>query len=378
MSLIRQILIIAVLATIATGAYFAWEKYGVSFSADDKSKRRGGAPRVEVAKVEYREFDLTVEAVGSTRARRAVDITPLASGRVTDIVFKPGQKIASNAVLVRLDDEIQRADLKEAEASLEEALSAMQRTTSLNRNSAVAVATVESQAAAVATAEAERDRAVRKLSDRTVRAPFSGIIGFARIELGSRVKEGDVITTLDDLSTVEIEFAVPEALYGRVEIGQQVSATASAFPQREFNGTIGSIDSRIDPVTRAVTVRAVVKNPDRLLPAGMFMHVSVVLDPRRALTVPESALQVQASESFVYALVKSEKGESVTRRKVEVGQRSFGFVEILSGLETGQEVVTQGVHRLREGVLVERAGSEGANKPRGKGKQDGTDSKARS
>jgi membrane fusion protein (multidrug efflux system) len=295
----------------------------------------------------------------------------LTAGRVTSVAFKPGQNVETNAVLIRLDDEIQRADLKEAEARLEEARSAMQRATSLNLNSAVSAATVESQAATVATAEADRDRAVRRFTDRTVRAPFSGVVGFARIELGSRVKEGDVITTLDDLSAVEIEFTVPEAVYGRLQIGQRIEATASAFQQRKFSGDTDSIDSRIDPVARAVTARAVIENPDRLLPAGMFMHVSVVLDPRRALSVPETAVQVAASEHFVFVLNSSDKGESVSRRKVEVGQRGFGHVEILSGLEVGEEVVIRGIHRLRDGAAVKTPGGKGGKKPLDQSKPGG-------
>lgn len=369
MSFLRQLIFIAILALVATGAYFAWGEYGSKSTPEQTSKRRGGDPTVELAKVEFKNFDSAVEAVGSTRAKRAVDITPLAAGRVVEIAFKSGQTVNKNDILVRLDDEIQRADLKEAEAKLDEARSAMKRTTSLNRNSAVATATVESQAATVATAEADLDRAIRRLEDRTIRAPFSGVVGFSRVELGSRVKEGDVITTLDDLSSVEIEFAVPEQLYGRVEIGQKVIATASAFRQREFTGIIGSIDSRIDPVSRSVTARAIIQNPDLVLPAGMFMHVSVVLDPRRSLSVPESAVQVQASESFIYILNNTDKAETVKRRKVDVGQRSFGFVEILSGVEAGEEVVTRGVHRLRDGVKVKRAGNENEKKPRGESKQ---------
>lgn len=354
MSIFRQILIISILVFIGAAGYFTWDKFGSSNSVAEKSKRRNDVVSVEVAQVEIRNLDFTVEAVGSTRARRAVDITPLASGRVIEITFKPGNNVKKNDILVRLDDEIQRADLKEAEAKLEEARSAMVRTTSLKRNSAVAAASVESQATAVATAEADLERAIRRLQDRTVRAPFSGIVGFSHIELGSRIKEGDIITTLDDLSTVEVEFSVPEVLFGRVHINQPVTATTTAFQQTKFSGTITSIDSRINPIARSVNTRAEIRNPDRLLPAGMFMHVSVALDPRQALTIPESAIQVQASESFVYVLKSSDQHNSVSKRKVNIGQRDFGFVEIVSGLEAGEEVVIYGVQRLREGVKVKR------------------------
>ncbi len=359
MSLLKQLGVVVLLGALGGGGYLGWQHYSAAAVGPDEKGRRGGgrgAPVVETAAAAYRDLETVVEAVGSTRARRAVEITPLAAGRVTAIVFKAGQSVKAGEVLLRLDDEIQRADLIEAEARLKEARAALQRANSLKKNSAVAEASVDTLIAALATAEATRERATRRLRDRTVTAPFAGVVGFSRVEVGARVEDGDTVTTLDDLSQVEIEFSAPENLFGRIDVGQRIVADATAFPGRSFAGTVAIIDTRIDPLGRAFKVRALVDNPDLTLPAGMFMHLSVLLEARRALTVPEEAIVVDVSQAFVYAVTSKDGKDVAERREVTIGQRGFGYVEIVAGVADGEEVVVRGVQRVRDGVPVTRAG----------------------
>jgi len=359
MSVTRQLFILVVVALLG-GGYYGWQHYpGRADTAADTPQRQRDAPTVETAIAEVHDLDSTAEAVGSTRARRAVEISPLAPGRVIEINFSAGQSVKAGDVLLRLDEEIQQADLTEAEARLKEARAALKRASSLSKTSSVAASSLDTLDADVATAEADRDRAERRLRDRTVTAPFNGIVGFSRVELGSRVKEGDPVTTLDDLSLVEVEFSVPEGLFGQVAPGQPVIATAAAFPGREFNGQIHAIDSRIDPVARAFRTRALVANPDRSLPSGMFMHVTVLLASRQALTIPETAIVVEAGDTFVYAVRSGAGGDRAERRSVTLGQRGFGSVEVLAGLVDGDEVIVRGQQRVRDGAPVKRHGEPG-------------------
>ena len=366
MSFVKQILVIVVLALLVAGGYLGWQQFAgdKAGAQQEAGKRGGGGPAVETAKAALRTLDTAVDAVGSTRARRAVEITPLATGRVTEINFHAGQQVRQGDVLLRLDNDIQRANLIEAEARLKEAASALGRARSLRESSAVSAAAVDKLVAALATAQAEQERAARLLRDRYVVAPFAGVVGFSRVELGARVEDGDPVTMLDDLSLVEIEFALPEGLYGRIAPGQRIVADATAFPGRTFAGTIETIDSRIDPVSRAFRVRAVVANPDNVLPAGMFMHLAVVLDTKQALTVPEEAIVVDGSQAYVLVVAKRGDGLVAERRDVTIGQRAFGDVEIVAGLEAGEEIVTRGVQKARDGAPVRRAGG-------GKGGGDG-------
>jgi membrane fusion protein (multidrug efflux system) len=207
-----------------------------------------------------------------------------------------------------------------------------------------------------ANALAAVDGARRRLADRTVRAPFRGVLGLTSVDLGARVDDETVLTTIDDLSEVEIQFSLPEMVYGQVRIGQEVQAGAAAFSDRTFDGDVVAIDSRIDATSRAFRARARLPNPERLLPAGMFVHLVLELDARRGVTVPEEAIAVEGGASFVF-VVADGKAE---RRRVTLGKRTVGRVEIADGVAVGDQVVVAGLQSLRDGSPVEvRAPVEG-------------------
>jgi len=360
MSTLKQVAVLVALAVIAAGGYFTWQEFSGTGSADGAgAKRGGGGPAVETAAAQFSDIETVVEAVGTTRAVRAVEVTPSASGRIKEIAFQAGQRVEDGAVLVRLDDEIERADLAEAEAQLLEARRALQRAQALKKSSATSQAAVEKAVVAQATAQADRDRAARRLRDKTVTAPFGGIVGFAQVEQGARIEPSDTVTTLDDLSTVEIDFSLPENLYGRITPGKTVVATATAFPGRNFSGTIDRIDSRIDPVSRAFRARAIVANPDYTLPAGMFMHLTVVLDSRNALTVPEEAIMFEGDQAFAFVIDKAGERMVARKRPMKLGQRSFGSVEIIDGVAEGEAVITRGVQKAKDGGPVRMGGPGG-------------------
>lgn len=350
MSLLRQVLF-AVLLLLAIGGGFVAYRQLVARGGDSAATLAPALQPVPVvlAAAEQRQTATRVEAVGTTLSRRAIEIVPLASGRIEEIAFEPGQFVEAGDVLVRLDDDIERADLAEAEATLQETVLALQRARALRQKNAVPEATVDQLVAAEASGQAELDRARRRLADRTVRAPFAGVVGLRQIDLGARVDENSVLTTLDDRSEMEIEFALPEAMYGQVFAGQPVVATSVAFPGRNFEGLVSTIDSRVDSTSRAFKVRALLPNPDLTLPAGMFMHIAVVLDSREAVMIPEEAVMVQGSRTFVYVAAD---GKAAVR-PIRVGHREVGAVEVVEGLEAGEAVVIRGTQRLRDGAPLQ-------------------------
>ncbi|MGE0844799.1 MAG: efflux RND transporter periplasmic adaptor subunit [Flavobacteriaceae bacterium] len=362
MSILRQILILLVLGA-AIGGYFYYDRF---HSPAAPVAARGQAPviPVTVATVERRVMKRNIEAVGTTRAVRSVEIVPLASGRIVELDIVPGSKVAKGDVLARLDDDIERADLAEAEASLVEKKQAVERAETLRTNKTVSAATLETARAEMSAAEAAVERARRRLADRTVKAPFDGVVGLTSIDVGARVDDGTVLTTIDDLDTIEIEFAVPETLYGRIEKEMPVEARSAAFGENQFAGAVYSIDSRVDSASRAFKVRARLPNPDRRLPAGMFMFLTVTLDATNASVVPDAAVIAEGAETYVYAVDEA----TAHRREIKTGQRSAGFVEVLGGLEEGETVVTEGHQRLRDGskvkILNETAGGAPATSMR--------------
>ena len=344
----------------AAGGYAAYDRLNASRERPEATSQRGSASAVavEIAAAEAQDLSTTLEAVGTSLAKQSIEVVALASGRVKEVLFEPGQKIAAGAVLLRLDDEIERADLEQAEATLRETTLAHERAVTLRKQNAVSQAALDEAQSKMASAEAELDRAKRRLSDRTVRAPFDGLIGMRQVDAGARVSDTTVITTLDDLSEIQIEFSVSETLYGRVEIGQTITATAAAYPERRFEGTVSSIDPRVDAAGRAFKVRATLPNDDLALPAGMFMHVTLELDNRTAVLVPETAIVPVGGKSFVY-LVRDGVAE---QREVSLGARQPGSVEVSAGLEAGDVVVVSGTQRLRNGApvtIVAAAGGAG-------------------
>lgn len=351
MSPLKQVALL-VLAGAAAAGYFLLPQDA------PEEQRGGGRPErsvtVETAPASFREMETVVEAVGSTRAHRSVEITPLSAGRIVELNIQSGKAVSEGDVLLRLDSEIEQADLTEAEARLTEAQNRLERSRKLQQSNTISNASLDQVVAELAIARAEQERAQRRLADRVVIAPFDGVVGFTDIEVGSRVEEGDVVTILDDLSLVEIEFSLNEALFGRVRPGAPVVADAAAFPERFFEGEVQTLDSRIDPQSRSFRSRAVVKNEDRALPAGMFMHIAVILDSSPALTIPEEAVVVDGSQSWVFVIAEREGEARAERRLVEIGRRAFGVLEVASGLSEGEEVVIRGVQKVREGSKVER------------------------
>jgi membrane fusion protein, multidrug efflux system len=354
MSPAKQIFVLVAIVAIAVGGYEGWQRYGqeLTQSASAPARPAGKVVPVETATVMLRPMETSIEAVGSTRAKRTVEIKPFADGRVVNVDFKAGDSVEPGQVLLRLDDEIERADLVEAEARLKDALSALKRAETLRKSNTVAEATVDTLVANVAIAQADRDRAIRRLQDRTIKAPFAGVVGYSNVELGAQVESGDTITVLDDLSVIEVEFFLSEGLFGRIAPGQKVLANAAAFPGRDFEAEILSIDSRIAPISRSFQARASIENTDRALPAGMFMHLSVVLDADHALTLPEEAVVVDGNQSYIFIVTQRDDGLRAARRNVSIGRRSLGYVEVLSGVSEGDSVVIRGVQKVRENSLV--------------------------
>lgn len=357
MSIARQVVFLVFLA-VAGG--LGWLVYDERRSEDaqvaDVPAARAGArsASVEVAIAQTRTLDRSVEAVGTTRALQSVDIVPLSDGIITKLNIVPGREVDAGAVLARLDPGIEEATLAEAEATLVEKTGALDRSRTLQRANSptVSEATLDTLRAEQAIAAAAVQRARQRLDERTVRAPFAGVLGIGAMDLGARVETSTVLTTLDDLSQVEIEFRLPETVYGQIRAGQRVDAASAAFPARRFTGTVEAIDSRIDPVSRAFRVRARLPNDDRALPVGMFMRLELALDDRRGVVVPEEALLIEGGEPNVFVVAD---GVS-ERRTIRIGLRRNGLVEVLDGVAAGEAVVSRGIQSLRDGMTVNVVG----------------------
>lgn len=356
MQFLKQLVIILVLAGLGWGGYTVYhEQFANGATTPQRGGGNGGDRKigVEVAAAEKSRLTRSVEAVGTTRARQSVEIVPLADGTVVELLIAAGKEVEKGEVVARLDDDIERANLESAEGILLQKEQAAARAEKLRETQTLSLAAMESLHAEEIVARAVVDKARRQLADRTIRAPFAGVLGLSSIDVGARVESGDVLATLDDLSEVEVEFQLPETLYAAVKPGQAVAARTAAFPGRSFSGKIVAIDSRVDRNSRSFATRALLPNPDRALPSGMFVLMSITLDDYEAITVPDAALVAEGSQTFVYRIADGKAEKTMVR----IGLRQPGHVEIAEGLAAGDLVAVTGLQRLRNGAEVQVSGT---------------------
>lgn len=314
-----------------------------------------GAPppaSVFVETVRTQSFANRVEAIGTLEPNERADLTLSASDRVTAVYFEDGDRVKAGKTLVSLAQREQSALVEAAEADLAQANQELARLEPLAAQGAVSKAELD-VARRNANSAAAQVRAVQsRQRDRVLVAPFDGVLGFRQVSVGSFVRPGDVVATLVDDSVMRLDFAVPSTFLTSLKPGLEIEARSNDLPGRTFKGTVSSINNLIDPVTRSVRVRAMIPNEDGILKAGMFVGVTLLAQPRNALSVPEVALQPLGPDTFIWTVSDGAGGPVVNRVKISVGLRQSGRVEVLSGLTAGQKVVTEGALRLREGATV--------------------------
>jgi membrane fusion protein (multidrug efflux system) len=306
-------------------------------------------PGVVVAEARIQPFPLSAEALGNTRANEAIDVRPQITAAVTSIEFEEGQRVAAGDVLLRLESSEPLADLAAARAALVDSDSQYRRAQELYRTRVVSESEIQQLEARRDADEAAVNAAQARLNHTVIRAPFAGVIGLRRVSVGSVVNPSTVITTLDDTSRIKLDFDVPEVFIPRLEKGLTVTARSAAWPDIAFRGEVASVDTRVDPVSRTVTVRALLPNDDGRLRPGMFLTVTLLKDDVQALLVPEQAIVPERSDQFVFVV---DADGRVSQRKVRTGRRRPGEVEIVDGLEAGEQVITEGTQKVRDGSQV--------------------------
>ncbi len=290
-----------------------------------------------------------IQALGTARANESVTLTAKTAETVARVNFSDGQQVEAGAVLVELTDRTEVAQLKEAQAAYVETEKQYERLGGLVKQGTVTQSQVDQQLGARDSARARMEAIRVRLSDRVITAPFAGVLGFRSVSPGTLVQPGAVISTLDDIRTIKLDFSVPETYLAALAVGQIIEARSAAYPDKPFSGVVSSLDSRVDPITRAIVVRAEIPNPERLLRPGMLLAVDVLNRPRESLTVPEVSLSALRDQMFVYRVgVDNIAAEA----SVKIGARRSGEVEVLEGLNEGDRVVTDGLVRMRKGASV--------------------------
>ena len=317
----------------------------------------GGRPATLVATqpAVVRPIADLVEAIGTAQANESVTITAKVTDAIRQVRFEDGDFVEQGAVLVELTNEEQTALLAEAEANVRDMRRQHDRLRDLLDQGSVPVSDVDEARARLSGAMARYQAVVARLDDRLIQAPFTGVLGFRQVSAGTLITPGTSITTLDDVSIIKLDFAIPEVYLGVVHPGLELTALSAAFPDRQFDAEVKTIGSRVNPVTRAVPIRAHIDNPEALLRPGMLLTVKLTTSSRDALMVPETALQQRGAETFVYTVADGQAAMTA----IDMGIRRDGWAEVRSGLAPGQDVITEGVLKMRNGVPVRTADSGG-------------------
>jgi membrane fusion protein (multidrug efflux system) len=307
------------------------------------------APEVIVSQARVKPFPLSAEALGNALANEAIEVRAEISALVTAIHFTEGQWVEKDTVLLELENAVQLAELAAARSAVVESRSQYQRSEELYRTNVVSTSQLEQLKAQMEAHEAAVRAAESRLRQTVIRAPFSGRLGLRRVSVGAVVDTDSVITTLDDISEIKLDFDVPEVFMARLEPGLTVVARSAAWPELHFRGAVTSIDTRVDPVSRTITVRALMPNEDRRLRPGMFLTVSLLKEDVMALMVPEEAIVPERSKQFVYVVTPDDLAEM---REIRTGRRRPGEVEVLQGLADGEWVISEGTQKARDGQAV--------------------------
>ncbi len=329
---------------------------------NEQGKAGGGrpAPLVKAEPASSMRFVERVEAVGTARANEQVTVSAPVTERIVRLNFDDGDYVTRGQTLAVLAQSEESAELREAQARAREAGQQLARIETLRERGFATKSNLDQQVAAAASARAQASRVQATIGDRTVRAPFSGWVSLRNISAGAVVNAGTEIATISDVSLIKLDFSVPETLLPAIRPGLTIEARSAAYPDQPFRGQVATVDPVVDPNTRAAMVRARLPNPDRKLRPGMLLTVGIETAPRLSLSVPELAVIGEGDSRFVY-LVGADG--TAKRQQVRTGLRQGGRIEILDGLQPGQQVVTEGVVKVADGMKVRLAGAQNSQAP---------------
>ena len=341
-----------VIALLLLGAIFGGI-FGYKFLVQFQPPEGAGEPvpaNVIASEVITEEWRGEQQAVGGLTAVDRVEVSTEVPGLIESIAFDSGDAVAAGDVLVELDKSVDRAELEGLEAEAELARIEFDRAQDLLPERAISQSEFDSARARLDSANAALNTQEARLRQKTIRAPFDGLLGLRRVSTGQFISPGTAIVELQQLDPIYADFSLPERFLPMLFKGQTVRVTTGAFDDEAFEGEIQAIESGLQVQTRSVSVRALLDNPDDRLRPGMFARVTVLEPETQALlTVPATAINFNVYGDFAIRISETDDGPVAEQVQVRTGQTRDGRVEVLEGLEEGDRVVGAGLNRVRPG-----------------------------
>ena len=349
-------------AVVVVVAILAAFKFNSIYQQIQQFQAPKPAINVEAEVARRMDWQSRLPAIGTLKASQGIDLSVEIAGTISDVQFQSGEKVSKGQAIVLLDSEVEQASLASAEADLNLSRLEFQRARSLLDRQAISRSEYDRLNAQSQKAEASVAQLRASLAKKRVLAPFSGTIGIRQVDVGDYLAAGTPIATLQDLSTLYVDFFLAEQHVPLLKLGQKVQLRVAAYPDERFEGVISALNPKVETTTRNVQVRAELGNPDgRLLP-GMFADLQVLLPTETAqVVVPETAITYTLYGNSVLLVTEGAPPEGVSsdepylvveRRFVTTGERRDGLVVILDGLEGGEQVITAGQLKLDSGAHV--------------------------
>lgn len=378
--MIKRFLIAIVLLALIGGAVIGFNMFRDKAIQDFFANMPVPTATVSAVTTDKRSWTPNIEAIGTVNAIQGVDLTVETAGVTTEVNFKANQQVKAGDVLLRLDDAVQRADLEagKTQAALDQ--QSLKRAQELQQRGVGSNVSLDTAQAAAQTSGAQVQKLDAVLTQKQLRAPFNGTVGIPRIDVGQYLSPGTAVVTLQDLTTMRADFTVPEQRLGQIHIDQPVIVTLDG-QDGEFKGKITGVDPKIDPSSRLVSIRAAIENPDNVLVPGQFARVKVQLPAEDGIIIlPQTAVVTSLYGDYVYVVrpMEQKKAEENKEQKekqgdaaadagqpktppatqqaaqvfVQLGRRNGTEIEIKSGLNVGDQVITAGQNRLSNGTPV--------------------------
>lgn len=350
----RRLILVILILVVFLAAIF-----GVKYWQNRQQAAMMAQPRppATIASTEVREqqWRMTLDSVGSLLAINGTAVTTEVAGLVSDIKFESGTYAEQGQLLLQLDDSIDQAALEALRAERRLAEIKFKRAEDLLKRKVISRSEYDEARASFDAATARVKQQEATIRRKAIRAPFSGRLGIRQVNIGEYLEPGQPIVQLQALNPIYVDYTLPERYLPRLTTGQEVHLRVDAFPDKIFSGEITALESGIDTGTRTIKLRAILDNPEGELQPGMFARVKT-LEPeaKSVLTVPRTAISFNTYGNFVYLIEQNEQGQNIVKRQqVETGEVRNGRIAILSGVQTGQQVVRAGLVKLRNGMPVQ-------------------------
>jgi membrane fusion protein, multidrug efflux system len=358
-AMIKPLVIMVIVVAVVLGIVLAWQLFMGKMGKKYMAAAASAPQTVSTMVAATAEWQPSIQSTGTLRAVRGADLSAQAAGVVEQISFDSGNEVPAGKVLLRLNPNDDYAKLAQLQAAAELADQTLKRDQEQFAAEAISKANIDTDVSSQKSAHAQVTAQQALIEEKIVKAPFAGRLGIRQIDLGQYLTAGTTIVTLQALDPILIDFYVPQQALAQMKVGQSVTAAIDTYPGKSFVGAVESINSKVDPASRNVQVRASFRNAERRLVPGMFASVSIDYGDKQApITLPQTAVTYNPYGDTVFVVEKNgtdEKGQArlqVQQRFVTLGARRGDQVAIQSGIKPGEVIVTAGQIKLRNGVAV--------------------------